>query len=75
VQSAQDSLVNSIQKQIDEQRRERQNAETEQNIADKEARLAYLKADSSGANALEIAKLEKELAKDKQSYEDTIVDQ
>ena len=75
INDAQSKLVDQIQKQIDEERQARQNEETEQNIADKAARLAYLKRDTSGANAAAIKALEKELRQDKQAYSDTLIDQ
>ena len=37
------------------------NDKTETDLMDKEARLAYLRQDTSGANKQEILKLEKEL--------------
>jgi hypothetical protein len=37
--------------------------------------LAYLQQDSSGANALEIAKLQEELADARESYTDSLIDQ
>ena len=47
----------------------------ETDIADKETRLAYLMQDTSGANAMEIAALQQEIAQDKQGYTDSLVDQ
>lgn len=70
-----DSIVSSIQEAVDQQRQDRENEKAEQNITDKEARLAYLKMDTSGANALEIASLEKEIADSKESYGDSLIDQ
>ena len=75
VQSAQDALVNEIQKQIEETRQIRENEKTEQEISDKEARLAYLMRDTSGANALEIADLQKEIDDSRQDYADSLIDQ
>ncbi len=75
VQEAQDALYNQIQKSIDEERQARENDKTEEEISDKEARLAYLRRDTSGANALEIASLEKELADQKEEYRDSLIDQ
>jgi hypothetical protein len=46
-----------MQKQIDEARQARDNEKTENEITDKEARLAYLMRDTSGGNAMEIASL------------------
>jgi len=39
-----------------------------------EARLAYMRRDTTGANASEIRQLEKQLADSRQSYEDTLID-
>lgn len=68
-------LIDSIQKQLEQQRQERDNAKTEQEIADKETRLAYLQQDSSGANAVEIANLQKEIAEARENYTDQLIDQ
>ena len=48
-----------MQSSLDKMRQERDNQETEDELADKQRRLAYLKQDTSGANALEIKQLEK----------------
>lgn len=70
-----DRLMKSIQNSIDKIRRERDNEKTEETLAEKERRLAYLKQDTSGRNALEIKQLEKELKDERESYTDTLVDQ
>jgi DNA repair exonuclease SbcCD ATPase subunit len=75
IEEAQSKLVDQIQKQIDEARQERENKKTETEIADKERRLAYLKMDTSGANATEIASLEKEIAESRENYTDSLIDQ
>lgn len=75
ITEATNKIIDSIQEQIEAERRERQNQKTEQDIADKEARLAYLRRDTSGANELQIRQLEKELEEARQSYEDTLIDQ
>ena len=75
INDATDKLFDQAQKQIDEYRRARENQETESEIADKEARLAYLRRDTSGANALEIKKLEEELGDARQDYADSRIDQ
>ena len=75
INDATDKLFDQAQKQIDEYRRTRENEETESEIADKEARLAYLRRDTSGANALEIKKLEEELGDARQDYADSRIDQ
>ena len=68
-------IINSMQRQIDEARQARDNEKTEQEIADKQARLAYLQQDSSGANALEILQLQKEIEESQESYTDQLIDQ
>lgn len=75
IQEAQSALVDQMQKQIDEARQARDNEKTENEIADKEARLAYLMRDTSGGNAMEIASLQKEIDEAKQGYTDSLVDQ
>ena len=75
IEDTNSKLISSIQDTVAKQRQERQNQETEQNLSNKQRRLAYLQMDTSGANATEILKLQDELAKDQQSYTDTLVDQ
>ena len=70
-----DEILNAIQQEIDLERQIRDNTETEDDIAQKEARLAYLQRDTTGANATEILKLQEELENSRQDYEDTLVDQ
>lgn len=69
------SILNGIQESVDLSRQIRDNTETEQDIAEKEAKLAFLRRDTSGANDLEIKQLEEELKDARQSYSDTLVDQ
>ena len=69
------SILDSIQKEIDLERQIRDNTDTEQNIADMEARLAYLQRDTSGANDTEIRQLQKQLEDAREGYADTLVDQ
>lgn len=68
-------IIKKIQEQIQDARQARENEKTEQDLSDKSNRLAYLRRDTSGANALEIAQLEKELAESRQDYSDSLVDQ
>lgn len=68
-------LMESIQKSLNDQRQARDNAEIEEDISDKEARLAYLQADTTGANDLEIKNLQKELEEQREDYTDTLIDQ
>ena len=68
-------LFNSIQKALDKQRQDRDNKKTEDDLAEKERRLAFLRQDTSGNNLLEIKKLEEELADARQDYTDELIDQ
>ena len=69
------AILDSIQKEIDLERQIRDNTDTEKNIADMEARLAYLQRDTTGANDVEIRQLQQELTDAREDYSDTLVDQ
>ena len=69
------AILDSIQKEIDLERQIRDNTDTEKNIADMEARLAYMQRDTTGANSKEILSLEKQLEDARQSYSDELIDQ
>lgn len=68
-------IIDNLRESIDLERQIRDNTKTEEDIADKEARLAYLQRDTSGANQQEILKLQQELDDARQSYGDTLIDQ
>lgn len=68
-------LFDSMSETLQLQRQTRDNTKTEEELTDKEKRLAYLQQDSSNANRLEIAKLQEELADARQNYTDTLIDQ
>ena len=72
---AENSLADSISKTIDEMRQARENEKTEEEIAEKERRLAYLRQDTTGSNALEIKRLEEEIAEQREGYQDALIDQ
>ena len=69
------SLIEAIQKSIDKQRQDRDNQRTEEDIAEKQRRLAYLQQDTSGANDLEILRLQEEISQEQEDYTDTLIDQ
>lgn len=69
------SLLDAVQRSIDKQRQDRDNRETEEELAEKQRRLAYLQQDTSGANAMEILKLQEEIEKGQQDYTDSLIDQ
>lgn len=75
INDANSRLIESIQSTIEKDRQERKNNETEQNIVDKQQQLAYLRQDTSGANALDILKLQEEIEQSQQDYTDTLIDQ
>ena len=63
-----------MQSSIDRYRKDRENEKTETELSDKQRRLAYLQQDTSGANALEILELQKELEEGQQDYTDKLID-
>lgn len=67
-------LLARLQKGIDAQRRARQEEKTLESIGSKERRLSLLQQDVSGANALEILKLQEELEQERENYTDTLID-
>ena len=68
-------ILDSISKEIDLERQIRDNTDTENTIADMEARLAYLRRDTTSANEAEIRDLEKQLEDARENYSDTLIDQ
>lgn len=68
-------MFEAIQKAIDDERRARENDKTEEDIANKEKRLAQLQMDTSGGNQLEILQLQKEIDEAREGYQDSLIDQ
>ena len=68
-------ILDSINKEISLQRQIRDNTKTEQEIADDEARLAYLQRDTTGGNDLAALQMGKELEDQRESYSDNLIDQ
>jgi hypothetical protein len=75
INDANSRLIEAMQSSIEKDRQARENEKTEEEIADKQARLAYLQQDTSGANALEAMRLEKEIAEEQENYTDSLIDQ
>lgn len=75
INDANQDMINTIENNISKIRQDRENQETEDDIAATERRLAYLRRDTSNANQLEIKQLEEQLAEQKQDYTDTLIDQ
>ena len=64
-----------MQSSIDKYRQDRENERTEEELSDKQRRLAYLQQDTSGANALEIMQLQEEIDQGMEDYTDQLIDQ
>ena len=75
VTEANQKLLSTLQDNLDKIRQDRENERTEEELGEKERRLAYLRQDTSGANQMEIKKLEKELDREHEDYTDTLIDQ
>ena len=75
ITEATSNIVDAVRSSVDKLRQDRENEKTEDSLAEKERRLAYLRQDTSGANQLEIKQLEEELANERESYSDNLVDQ
>lgn len=69
------ALLDAMQKSLDKQRQARDNQRTEDDLAEKQRRLLYLQQDTSGANAMEILRLQKEIEEGQEDYTDTLIDQ
>lgn len=75
INSANDQMLNALQNTLAKQRQDEENAKTEQELGEMQRRLDYLRQDTSGANALEIKQLEKQLAEAQDDYTDALIDQ
>lgn len=75
INSTNERLVDAIQSSVDKMRQDRENAETEEEIADKQRQLVFLQQDTSGANDLAILQLQDEIKQAQQDYTDTLIDQ
>lgn len=75
ITDANSKLISTLQKNLDQIRQDRENEKKEEELGEKERRLAYLRQDTSGANMMEIKKLEEELEEGHEDYTDTLIDQ
>ena len=75
IQDASSKLIDSMQKSIQKVRQDRKNQKTEEELSDMQAKLSYLQADTSGANEVEIKRLQKQLTEKQENYTDTLIDQ
>ena len=70
-----DELLDEVKRKLEERRKIDDNRKTEQDISQKQQRLAALRADTSGGHQVEIAQLEKEIAEAQQNYQRSLEDQ
>ena len=75
ITDANSKLISTLQDNLDKMRQDRENEKKEEELGEKERRLAYLRQDTSGANMLEIKKLEEQLEEEHEDYTDTLIDQ
>lgn len=75
INDAANDLHDAISRNIEKMRQDRENEKTREDLAEKERRLAYLRMDTTGGNALEIKKLEKEIEEQREQFSDDLVDQ
>ena len=75
INEANQTMINKLQQQINENRKQRENQKAEQSIIDKQSQLSYLMADSSGAGALEAQALREAILAEQESYQDSLIDQ
>lgn len=68
-------LIDALNDNLDKIRDMRDNQDREEELAQKERRLAYLRQDTSGANRAQILDLQKELEDERRDYTDTLIDQ
>ena len=75
VTTANQKLMSTLQDNLSKIRQDRENEKKEEELGEKERRLAYLRQDTSGANQMEIKRLEEELEEGHEDYTDTLIDQ
>lgn len=75
VTQANQKLLSTLQDNLAQIRQDRENEKKEEELGEKERKLAYLRQDTSGANQMEIKRLEKELDEQHEDYTDTLIDQ
>lgn len=74
MKDADDDYLDALQDAIDKQRKLRDEENAWEDLATKEKKLSLMQRDTSGANALETANLEKEIEDDRQNLLDQAID-
>ena len=75
MESADSDYLDSLEEAINKQRELRDKANKWDDLATKEKKLSLMQRDTSGANALEVQKLEKEVQNDRQTLLDEGIDE
>jgi hypothetical protein len=75
ITEANSKLISTLQTNLEQIRQDRENEKKEEELTEKQRRLSYLRQDTSGANAVEIKKLEEQLEEEHEDYTDTLIDQ
>lgn len=70
-----EKLINTLNSKLDLIRQQRDNEDKEEELGEKERRLAYLRQDTSNANRKEIMDLSEELKDERRDYTDELIDQ
>lgn len=70
-----EKLIATLNSKLDLIRQQRDNEDKEEELGEKERRLAYLRQDTSNANRAEIYDLQDELKDERRDYTDELIDQ
>jgi hypothetical protein len=70
-----EKLIETLNNKLDLIRQQRDNEDKEEELGEKERRLAYLRQDTSNANRAQIMNLKEELEDERRSYTDDLIDQ
>ena len=74
MKEADDDYLDALQEAIDKQRKLRERENKWEDLAQKEKKLSLMSLDTSGANAIETQKLEKEIQEDRETLLDESID-
>ena len=75
IEQGNEKLIQTLNDNLDRIRQQRENQDKEEELAEKERRLAYLRQDTSSANRAEIMNLQEELKDERRDYTDELIDQ
>jgi hypothetical protein len=70
-----EKLIDTLNSNLERIRQQRENEKTEEELGEKERRLAYLRQDTSNANRKDILDLKDELEEERRDYTDELIDQ